>query len=72
MRLVFVIIGGLSGLIVGAVVGFCVALFAMSFSQSRNDGSYGFVEVLICVPSGTVVGLLVGLFWGFTTRLGAG
>ena len=72
MRVVFIIIGGLGGTVIGAVAGFGVALVAMSFSQSRNDGSYGMVEVLICLPSGALIGLLVGIFWGFTSRLASG
>jgi ABC-type xylose transport system permease subunit len=72
MRAVFVIIGGLAGLVIGAIAGFGVALVAMSFSQSRNDGSYGMLEVIVCLPSCAFLGLLAGVYWGFTTSLAAG
>jgi hypothetical protein len=62
MRVVFIVIGGSAGLVIGAIAGFCVALVAMSFSQSRNDGSYGMLEMIVCLPSGTFLGLLTGLY----------
>lgn len=72
MRVVFIILGALGGVVIGAVTGFAVALVAMSFSPSRNDGGYGMLEVIICLPSGAIIGLLAGIVWGFTTRLAAG
>lgn len=72
MRITFVVIGGLAGLVIGAVAGFAAALVAMSASQSRNDGTYGMLEMIVCLPAGAFLGLLAGLVWGFKTSLAAG
>ena len=66
MRVLYIVIGGLSGLVIGAVLGFGAALVAMQLGPPRYDGTFGLREVLVCLPSGTVLGLLAGLYWGFT------
>jgi hypothetical protein len=72
MRIVWVIVGALVGLVIGAVLGFGAALIAMSFSKSHNDGSYGMREMIVCLPSGAVLGLVAGVLWGLTTSLAGG
>ena len=68
MRALWLLVGGSLGLVVGAVCGFGVALVAMTF-HPRYDGTYGMREMLVCLPSGTVIGLVAGLVWAFRTRL---
>ncbi len=65
MRAFNIIGGGLLGLVIGLLVGFGAALFAMRFSQPKNDGSFGMLEMLVCLPTGTLIGLASGLYWGF-------
>ena len=63
MRVLFVIGCGLAGLIMGAIVGFIVALIAMSFGPPRADGSFGMREMIVCLPSGALLGLLAAAYW---------
>jgi hypothetical protein len=72
MRIVWIIVGALVGLVIGAVLGFGAALIAMSASKSHNDGSYGMREMIVCLPSGAVLGLVAGVLWGLTTSLAGG
>jgi hypothetical protein len=72
MRIVWTIVGALAGLVIGAVLGFGAALIAMSFSKSHNDGSYGMREMIVCLPTGAVLGLVAGVLWGLTTSLAGG
>lgn len=64
MRLVWILVGGTCGLVVGAGLGFAAALAAMSLGPPRNDGTYGMREMLVALPTGAVLGLLAGLAWG--------
>ena len=61
------LLGGAGGLVVGAVIGFGVAL---AFATPRNDGTYGMREIIVCLPIGALLGLIAGVFWGVRTRLG--
>jgi hypothetical protein len=72
MRIVWALVGAAVGMIIGIAVGFGVALAAMSVGPPRNDGTYGMREMLVCVPSGALLGLAAGLLWGFTTSLANG
>jgi hypothetical protein len=63
MRVLFVIGCGLVGLVIGAIVGFGVALIAMSFGPPRTDGSFGMREMIVCLPSGALLGLLAAASW---------
>jgi hypothetical protein len=62
MRVFFVIGCGLAGLVIGAVLGFGVALIAMSFGPNRTDGSFGMREMIVCLPSGAFLGLLAAAY----------
>ena len=66
MRALSIIGGGLLGLVFGVLAGFGAALFAMRFSQPKNDGGFGMLEMLVCLPTGSHIGLISGLYWGFT------
>ena len=57
MKVALIIIGGLIGFLTGAVAGFGVA---MLIASPRYDGGFGMLEVLICVPTGAVIGLIGG------------
>ena len=63
LRLVLAVIVGTVG---GGVVGFGVALIAMSLNKNpQAGGGFGMMEVITLVPSGAVIGLLAGCFWWF-------
>ncbi len=64
MKFIWMAAGGAAGLVVGAVLGFCAALVAMSFSTNHNDGSYGMREVIVGLPSGALLGFAAGLVAG--------
>ena len=66
MLILYVIIGGLLGVVIGAILGFGAALIAMQLGPPKYDGSYGLMEVLVCVPSGALLGLVAGLYWAFS------
>jgi hypothetical protein len=72
MRVLFVIGCGLAGLVIGALVGFGVALIAMSFSPSRADGTFGMREMIVCLPSGALLGLLAASSWALMANHAAG
>lgn len=69
MRILWVIVGGGVGLVVGAIVGFGMAMVLMSFSPKHNDGTDGMREVLVCLPTGALAGLIAGIWWGLRTTL---
>jgi hypothetical protein len=72
MRVLFVIGCGLAGLVIGALLGFVVALIAMSFSPSRTDGTFGMREMIVCLPSGALLGLLAASSWALMANHAAG
>ncbi len=60
--------GAIAGLLGGTVLGFLVALLAMLLFDSETtdqSGLYGMIEVITWTPLGSLIGLLVGAFWGF-------
>ena len=63
MRVAWIFIGALTGLILGALVGLLVALAVMQ-AHPRNDGTYGMREMLVCLPCGALAGLVAGIIWG--------
>ena len=69
MRAVCVVAGGSAGLVGGGILGFALAMLIMSFTPAPNDGTAGMREVLVCLPSGGLLGLLAGIGWGWTTGL---
>jgi hypothetical protein len=69
MRFVWVLAGGSAGAVGGAALGFGVALVAMSVTKSRNDGTYGMVQMMFCVPGGVILGLITGIIVGL--KMGA-
>jgi hypothetical protein len=72
MRVLFVIGCGLAGLVIGALLGFGAALIAMSFSPSRTDGTFGMREMIVCLPSGALLGLLAASSWALMANHAAG
>jgi hypothetical protein len=72
MRAIFVIGCGMAGLVTGAILGFGTALIAMSFSASRTDGTFGMREMIVCLPSGALLGLLAASYWALMANHSAG
>lgn len=61
------LVGLVAGLILGAVVGFGMALVAMSVDgqiPQHQDGTYGMSEMLVCLPLGALVGTMPGAVSG--------
>jgi hypothetical protein len=68
MLLLRFVIDAIVGSVGGAVIGFGVALIAMSVNKPpRSGGAFGMMEVITLVPSGAVIGLLAGIFWWYRT-----
>ena len=65
MRVIWIIVGALAGIVLGALAGFGTALAVMPL-HPRNDGTYGMREMLVCVPCGALIGLVAGVIWGCT------
>jgi hypothetical protein len=57
-------IDAIVGSVGGAVIGFGVALIATSVNKTPpSGGAFGMMQVITLVPSGALIGLLVGIFW---------
>ena len=67
MKVLWVLLGGSAGLLIGAVVGFLAALGVASLSSPRMDGSFGMREMLVCLPLGTILGGVAGIAWALRT-----
>jgi hypothetical protein len=64
MILLRFVIDAIVGSVGGAVIGFGVALIAMSVNKTpQSGGAFGMMEVITLVPSGALIGLLAGIFW---------
>jgi hypothetical protein len=64
MILLRFVIDAIVGSVGGAVIGFGMALIAMSVNKTpQSGGAFGMMEVIILVPSGALIGLLAGIFW---------
>ena len=68
MRILRLLVGGSLGLVLGAALGFDVALLAMSF-HPRYDGTFGMREMIVCLPVGALIGLIAGIAWALRMRL---
>jgi hypothetical protein len=68
MNLLHFVIDAIGGSVGGAVIGFGVALIAMSINKTpQSGGTFGMIEVITLVPSGALIGLLAGIFWWYRT-----
>lgn len=66
MSLLRFVIDAIVGSVGGAIIGFGVALIAMSINKNpQSGGAFGMMEVITLVPSGAVIGLLAGLVWWY-------
>jgi len=70
LRILRVILFAIVGTFLGAVAGFGGALIAMSLGPNRYDGSYGMREMLLCLPTGTLIGLVAGIWIGLRRSSG--
>lgn len=57
------VVFGALGILVGAVLGFAAALAWASALPAPNDGTFAMREMLVCLPIGALAGLVVGIAW---------